>query len=260
MSKSKLSVVEQRDVIFYDDMLTAVKLNDGGVYAPVRQMCEVLGIDTQGQTQRIRRHDVLVDGLMVCNLHTIQGDRPTNVLRVDLIPFWLSGIRAKAVREEIRPKLQLLQKQAARVLWDAFQNGELSVDETFNELLAQGGEVVEAYKMLQGMLRLAKNQIMIQSQVKDHALRIETIEAELGNPDRFLTQSQAMQISQAVKAIALELGRRSGRNEYGGTYGELYRRFEITSYKRLPAAKFEAAITFLRDWYSGVTNSADVPF
>ena len=31
---------------------------------------------------------------------------------------------------------------------------------------------------------------------------------------------QASQISQAVKAVAMELSKQSGRNEYGGVYGE----------------------------------------
>ena len=60
--------------------------------------------------------------------------------------------------------------------------------------------------------------------------------------------------------MALELGNRSGRNEYGGVYGELYRRFDITSYKRLPKNRFEEAITFLTEWYVQLTGNDDIPF
>lgn len=259
MSTSELAILEQRDVVFYDDMLTAVKLGDGKVYASIRQMCEALGIDANGQYQRIRRHSILSDGQGMCKLHTPSGIQSTNVLRVDLIPFWLSGIRASAVKEEVRPKLELLQKQAAHVLWEAFQNGELSVDETFNELLAQGGDAVEAYQMLQGMLKLAKNQILLQGKVQDHETRIGAIEAELSSPNRLITKEQAMHVSQAVKTIALELGKRSGRNEFQGVYGELYRRFKVPSYRELAAGDYDEAMNFLRDWYSSLTG-ADVPF
>lgn len=62
-----------------------------------------------------------------------------------------------------------------------------------------------------------------------------------------------------MKAIALELGKRSGRNEFAGVYGELYRRFDITGYKLLPAVKFQEAIHFLSDWYQSLTN-VDTPF
>ncbi|MCA9865044.1 MAG: ORF6C domain-containing protein [Anaerolineae bacterium] len=60
---------------------------------------------------------------------------------------------------------------------------------------------------------------------------------------------------QAVKAVAIELGKKSGRNEFGALYGERYRKFGITSYKMLPARRFEEAMTFLTDWHKSVTGS-----
>jgi hypothetical protein len=86
-------------------------------------------------------------------------------------------------------------------------------------------------------------------QLAGHTARLEELEATLGSEDRLVTPEQASQISQAVKAIAMKLSDRSGRNEYGGVYGELYRRFGITGYKQLPAARFDAAIEFLTDWH-----------
>lgn len=53
------------------------------------------------------------------------------------------------------------------------------------------------------------------------------------------------------------MGKRSGRNEFGGVYGELHRRFEIAGYRGLPATRFEEALRFLRDWYQRVTSDAD---
>jgi len=91
MSKS-LTVVEQKEIEFYGDELTAIRANDGRIYASIRHMCQALGIDDQGQRQRINRHSVLSRGLMVCKLHTIQGERKGYVLRADLVPLWLSGI------------------------------------------------------------------------------------------------------------------------------------------------------------------------
>jgi hypothetical protein len=56
------------------------------------------------------------------------------------------------------------------------------------------------------------------------------------------------------------MGRRSGRNEFNGVYGELYRRFKVPSYRELPAAKFDEAMAFLRDWWQAITDVDDVPF
>ena len=75
-----------------------------------------------------------------------------------------------------------------------------------------------------------------------------------------LDSAQASSISQAVKAIALELGKRSGRNEFGGVWGELYRRFEIAGYREMPAARHSEAMNFLRDWYANIVGDQSVPF
>ncbi|MCB0013796.1 MAG: ORF6C domain-containing protein, partial [Anaerolineales bacterium] len=74
---------------------------------------------------------------------------------------------------------------------------------------------------------------------------------------------QAMQISQAVKTVALELGKRTKKNEYGAVYGQLYREFAVTSYKQLPASQFEKAMSWLTNWYkriTGATGPDEVPF
>ena len=52
-----------------------------------------------------------------------------------------------------------------------------------------------------------------------------------------------------------ELGKKSGRNEFGALYGERYRKFGITSYKMLPARRFEEAMTFLTTGTKSVTGN-----
>ncbi len=112
-----LEVIQQKEVRFYEDDLTAVRAADGHVYVALTQMCQALGLDTQGQTRRIRRQEVLADGLKgVANLSTPGGRQSGYVLRVDLVPLWLSGIRTAAVNDDARPKLERFQREAAKVL------------------------------------------------------------------------------------------------------------------------------------------------
>ena len=264
MSKA-LTPIEQKQVLFYEDELTAVRADDGRVYVGITEMCNALGIDPQAQRRRIERHAVLAGGYKgVAKLATPGGVQPGYVLRVDLVPLWLSGIRTSAVNETIRPKLERFQQEAAAVLWEAFQEGRLATDPVFSELLERDSEAVEAYKMIAAMLKLARNQVLLESrldahhhQIADHEQRLEEIEQQLfpGDP---VTQSQAMQISQAVKTVAFALGKKTGRNEHPAIYGELYRRYEIISYKLLPANKFEDAMTWLNEWYQEV--AAGTPF
>ncbi len=272
MANTPLTPIEQKEINFYGDELTAVRANDGRVYASLRHMSQALGIDVQGQRQRINRHTILNRGLMVCKLHTIQGERDHHVLRVDLVPLWLSGIRTSSVNEEVRPKLERFQEEAAAVLWEAFQEGRLTADPTFEALLQQDNDDVQAYKMLQAMVTLARNQIIMRGQLEaqeaqiqanstelaNHANRLETIEATLGDSGRNVTPEQASQISQAVKTVAMVLSKASGSNQYGAVYGELYRRFGITSYKLLPAHRFEEAMQFMTEWHQSLVG--DSPF
>ncbi|MGH2537862.1 MAG: phage antirepressor N-terminal domain-containing protein [Candidatus Promineifilaceae bacterium] len=266
MSEKSLTVVDQREVTFYGDNLVAVRATDGQVYVAVRQMCDALGLDRRGQVRRLERQPILAEGykggdIMAPPSESGRGGGPqiAGLLRVDLVPLWLAGVDVKRAKEEIRPKLERYQREAAKVLWEAFQQGRLT-SPGLDELLSQDTPAVRAYKLALAVVDLARNQVLLEAQLEDHGRRLEAIEAHLGDPGRQITPEQASQLSQAIKAVALALGQKSGRNEYGGVYGELYRRFAITSYKLLPAAKFQAAMAWLAEWHQQTTGAADVPF
>ncbi len=262
MANQSLRPIEQKQVLLYDDELTAVRVQGGDVYVALNQMCSSLGLDTQGQRQRISRHEILAEGVGVCKLHTPGGFQETAVLRVDLVPLWLSGIRIKSVKEAIRPKLTQFQREAAKVLWQAFQDGKLTTTPDIEELLNTESPAAQAYKMAMAMAALARNQLLLEvrleARLDDHNNRLERLEAaRLGSKNQ-ISEDQAMQVSQAVKTVALALGKRSKRNEFGAVYGELYRKFGITSYKMLPTKRFEEAMNFLTEWHQNLVG--DVPF
>ena len=263
---NQLSILEQKTVTFYDDELIAVRAADGHIYVALRQLCDSLGLTRQAQVRRIQRHTVLVKGLQggaVLAPPSLDGRgggaQNALFLRVDLVPLWLSGIRISAVKEEIRPKLERFQTESAKVLWEAFQEGRLTED--FESMLDLASpDSVEAYQIALAVVKIAREQIILQAQIRTNTDRIEAIEAQLSNPDRFISEDQAMEISQAVKLIAQVLGQRTKRNEHGAVYGELYRNFQITSYRRLPANSYEQALDWLRDWYVQLTRSGKAPF
>ncbi len=264
MTDKSLTVLEQREVTFYEDELTAVRGKDGQVYVPLRQMCTALGLDQRSQRRRILNHNVLSDGFTGGVIMTPPGPgggggrQQALLLRVDLVPLWLSTIDISRVKDEIRPKLERFQREAAKALWEAFQQGRLTADLDFDALLAQDTPEAQAYKMAQAVLQLARNQLLMRAQIADHEQRLESIEAQLGDTGRNVTPDQASQISQAVKAVALALGKKTNRNEFGAVYGELYRKFGITGYKMLPARRFDEAMKFLTDWHENVAGT--LPF
>jgi hypothetical protein len=89
--------------------------------------------------------------------------------------------------------------------------------------------------------------------------RLETIETAMGSPAHLITQEQASQISQAALAVALAVGQRSGRNEHGAVYGEMYRKFGITGYRMLPARRFDEAMRWLTEWHESAAGGP-LPF
>ena len=265
MTDSALTTIEQKTVVFYDDELIAILADDGHIYVSVTQMCQALGINARTQRRRLQDHDVLAEGYKRGGLMTLPsesgrggGQQQATLLRVDLIPLWLAGVRISRVKEEIRQKLKRYQREAAAVLWEAFQEGRLTAEPSLAELLSSDSPAARAYRMATAIQQLARHQLLLESRVGGVESRLEAIEARLDDPGRHISEEQASQISQSVKAVALELSKRSKRNEYGGVYGELYRKFGITSYKHLPVGKFETALSWLTEWHGQITGQ--VPF
>ncbi len=48
--------------------------------------------------------------------------------------------------------------------------------------------------------------------------------------------------------VAILQGKQTKRNEFGAVYGEMYRKYSVTSYKMLPASKFDAVMGWLNEW------------
>jgi len=129
MSEEKALVpVEQKQVTFYGDELTAVLAEDGTVYVPIRPICDSLGLDWDGQRQRIHRDPVLSEVSMSAVITTADIEsgsrRPRSstmlCLPLDYLNGWLFGVNANRVNPAIRDRLLSYQRESYRVLADAF--------------------------------------------------------------------------------------------------------------------------------------------
>ena len=183
-------------------------------------------------------------------------------LPLDYLNGWMFGINANRVKTEIRDNLLRYQEECYRILADAFltRSPETAVTPTETSLL-------QVREMGLAIARMAEEQIEFERRVTKTESRLDKAAIVIGDvqkrltaveqhlpPSDAVTDEQASQISQAVKAIALS----SPDKNFGKIYGELYRKFGITSYKLLPAAKFADAMAFLTEWYVNLTDS-DAP-
>ena len=275
MSQAKVLVpIEQKTVIFYDDQITAVLVTQGSqqqVYVPIRPLCDALGLAWSGQYERLQRDQVLSEVSMSVRVTRTDIDpdsRQPHTSEMICLPLgfvngWLFGISANRVKKEIRDRLIRYQRECYNVLYEAFQEGRLTAEPSpIEDLLKSDSDAAEAYRLAMAVVKLARHQLLLEatqrqhgSQLADHETRLEEIEAAIA-PGTAVSEDQASQISQAVKAVAIALGKQTKRNEFGAVYGELYRKFGITSYKMLPADRFTEAMRFLTEWFDSLEGEA----
>ncbi len=276
MSEKALQPLEQKTVIFYEDEITAVLVAEDEkqeVYVPVRPICDFLGIDWSSQRRRISRDPVLSESTMSVVITATdidpQSRRPLTsamlCLPLDFLNGWLFGVSAQRVKPEFRDRVITYQRECYKILSDAFQ--ERQEEETtvtaniaaLQQVKALGQALINlAEEQIEQEIRLSETEQRLDQAVvvvSDLSKRVELVESQLGDSGRKVSPAQATNVSQTVKAVAMALSKASGRNEYGGVYGELYRRFEVPSYRELPAAKYDDVMTWLNEWLQSITSS-----
>lgn len=267
MSENALNPVEQKTVLFYEDELPAVVVHHGEeeqVFVPIRPITDHLGLNWSAQSRRLKRNPVLAEASATVAVTATDGRlREMVCLPLDYLNGWLFGINAERVNPELKDGVIRYQRECYKVLAQAFQ--EAAAQET---ALTPTITALQQVKALgEALISLADEQIAQErritvaegridqaaSVVGDLTKRLATLEDRVA-PGKPVTQEQASQIMQAVKAVAMTLSKASGSNQYGSVYGELYRKFGITSYKLLPAMRFQEAMDWLTEWHASLTG------
>src|SRR5207244_13318006 len=89
-------------------------------YVPLRSACERLGTEPQAQTRRIRRDEVLAEGLRPVQVETRGGLQTLLCLELEGVPLWLAGIEPGRVRDELRERLKVYKRWVRRRVYEAF--------------------------------------------------------------------------------------------------------------------------------------------
>ncbi|MFP4441104.1 MAG: phage antirepressor N-terminal domain-containing protein [Chloroflexaceae bacterium] len=275
-------LLPQHKIPFYEDELMAVQQPDGVIFAILPQLCDNLGVTREGQTRRIQRHAVLSEGLVTLKVQTEGGTQTVRGLRIDLLPLWLSGIQASRVKEELRHKLVRYQREAAFVLWQAFKSQIVpettaleaspspEVEQSMQELqrIAEMGEAIAHMARQQMEIQRQQHHLaerlnkagqvvkVMQSEVANVKVRLDVLEDKL-HPHAYITDQQAANVANAVKALAEMLTRQKGKNQYQGVFAELHRRFGVSSYKHIRQEQYDAVLTFLDDWYAAAKEGRE---
>ena len=106
------------DIIkFQGDEIEAVR-EGTDVWVALRDPCRALGLDMEGQRQRLARSGWA--GTCVMQVPSPGGPQATAMVHLDSLPMWLATVQASRVKAAVRPKLIAYQKDCARVLRDHY--------------------------------------------------------------------------------------------------------------------------------------------
>lgn len=108
-------------VPFHGDELLAHR-DERGVWVVVKRVCEAVGLDSEGQRQRLAKKPWAT----TCVIKAVAEDgkpREMLALHLDALPMWLATIDAARVAPAVRAKIERYQVEAARVLRDHFFGG-----------------------------------------------------------------------------------------------------------------------------------------
>lgn len=99
-------------------------------FITVQDVCYALGVDTEGQRQRILQDEAIADRLVNLPLETPYRDtthvQEVACLNLRALPYWLGTIDVKRVKEEHRKKVILFKREFAEAAWAVFRSDMVS--------------------------------------------------------------------------------------------------------------------------------------
>ena len=231
--ENSLQVIEQKDIDFYGDTVSAVRVDNGTVYVPVRPICDLLGVDWGSQRKRINRDDVLSDEIMSVVITTTDIDPKSKkprtskmlALPLDYLNGWLFGINASRVKKELKEKILDYKRECYRVLYESFQASSVQTSSSSLAQIRSLGlaiaSMAEQQMEMEGRIvvnedRLNKASLVVQSIDR----RMREVEDKL-SPSAYVTDAQASDISVAIKALATALTEAdNSKNHYQSVFTE----------------------------------------
>ncbi|NTV99946.1 MAG: hypothetical protein HGA19_01435 [Oscillochloris sp.] len=221
-----------QEIEFEGDTLISVYRPGEGIALPVRTICAVLGLDLKGQSERIRNHEVLRQGLRKDRVPVDGKVREIAVLLHKYIPFWLATISPHMVRDQARAKLIRYQTELVDVLAQIYlRNADTQVATTqqrIDEALADIRRLVEAQISHERRLSI-----------------VEEIVSDLQQRSP-VSASQAAYIQRSIKRIAKRYELRTERDIFGKLFAQFCIDLGTPRYDALPESRYDDALAWLR--------------
>lgn len=112
---SSIVVSKVESIQFHGDELHAIRRDDGQVFAPLKRLCEALGLDADSQARKLKKKHWACTVTMT--VHDTTGrNQDALCLSLKSVPMWLATIDASRVANHARAKLDVYQRDCADVL------------------------------------------------------------------------------------------------------------------------------------------------
>lgn len=101
--------------------VSILMIENGERQVPIKPICEALGLDPNGQIQKIKSHPIM--GSTACNLHVVAGDKKEREMACIPLKYvfgWLFTIQSNMVKEEAREFVIKYQTECYEALYRHF--------------------------------------------------------------------------------------------------------------------------------------------
>lgn len=107
-------------VVQFNNQTIPVFFHNNKPYVAMKPICENIGLNWDGQRQRIQRNHVLSKGTVMITAPSKSGNQEYSCLPIGYLNGWLFGIDVNRVKPEIKPTLIKYQLECFDVLYNHF--------------------------------------------------------------------------------------------------------------------------------------------
>ena len=113
MSKQKISIINGVEIF--------AEVNENGIFVPIKPICSAIGVDPEGQRQKIQRHSILSSTAFILKVVAEDGKlREMLSLPLEYVDGWLFTIDAGHIAESSRPDVEKYQRECYDILYRHF--------------------------------------------------------------------------------------------------------------------------------------------
>lgn len=203
------------EVPFNGSMMVAQRSDDGEIYAALKPICENIGIDFNGQKQRLER----TPWATMCVMHTVAADgknRDMTAISRKTLTMWLATIDTNRLSDErARENVTVYQREATEALDEYFNEGgaiRVSDADSAEDILARA--VLVARKAIERKNRQLRAK---DARIMELAPKAKALDDFTDMPGTLLVRDAAKLLSNAGTPIG-EKELREWLSQHGWTY------------------------------------------